>query len=126
MVLAVFALVLIVSCKKDKDETQKPSLAGFWKGKYGNTTSYPSLGYAFLFRTDGTVRVFNNLDTAAALKAEGTYTLSGSTVSTKYTYSNATVYSTSAAMDAKMIFMEGTWGSGTNTTDGGKFFIVKQ
>jgi len=124
--LLALSLVLIVSCKKDKDETEKPSVIGLWKGKYGNPTSYPNLGYALLFRTDGTVRVFDGVDTAAASKAEGTYSLSGSTVTSKYTYTGGSSYSTSATIDPKMTFIEGTWGSGTNTTNGGKFFIVKQ
>jgi hypothetical protein len=124
--LLALSLVLIVSCKKDKDETEKPSIIGLWKGKYGSSTSYPNAGYAFLFRTDGTVRVFDGVDTAAASKAEGTYSVSGSSVSTKYTYTGGSTYSTAATIDPKMTFIEGSWGSGTNTTNGGKFFIVKQ
>lgn len=126
LILATLVLFFASSCKKDKDETPKPSILGFWKGKYGNSTSYPSLGYAFLFRNNGTVRIFNNLDTAAAIKAEGTYTVSGTTVTTNYTYSTSLSYSTSATIDNNMTFQEGTWGNGTSTTDGGRFFIVKQ
>jgi len=118
--LSVFA----ISCKKDKEN---PSIVGFWKGKYGSNTAYPNLTYAFLFRGNGTVRVFNNSDTANASKAEGTYTVTGNTVKTTYVYSEILQQcSTIATVDSKFTFMEGTWGNGTNTTNGGYYFINKQ
>jgi hypothetical protein len=119
----------IVSCKKDKDDVAAPpSVVGFWKGKYGNgATTYPTSAYAFLFRSNGTVRVFDGADTTTASKAEGTYTVSGTTVNTTYTYlSGGSTFSTTAIADAKFTLLEGSWGSGTNTTSGGKFFVNKQ
>lgn len=121
--------IAMVSCKKDKDETPPPpSVVGFWKGKYGNgATTYPTAAYAFLFRSNGTVRVFEGADTTTAGKAEGTYTVSGTTVNTTYTYLNSgPTYSTTAVTDAKFTLLEGSWGSGTNTTNGGRFFVNKQ
>ena len=135
-------LVLIVglaSCKKDDPEvitntvnvpvTPTPTIVGLWKGKYGNGAGvYPSSGYAFLYRADGTVRVFNNTDTTIAAKGEGTYLKSGSIVTCTYTYvtGGTGTFSTSATIDANMTFLEGTWGSGTNTTNGGLYFVNKQ
>lgn len=127
MLAIVCSLFTFSSCSKDKDDPA-PSIIGLWKGKYGNgATTYPTSGYAFLFRKDGTVRVFNNADTATAGKSEGTYTLSGSTVTTNYTYlaPASGTYSTTATVNANFSFMEGSWGSGTSTTSGGKFFINK-
>jgi len=115
------------ACKKDDP---KPGLTGFWTGKYGNGNDYPTSGYAFLFRGDGTVRVFNNSDTtsAAVTKAEGIYSFLGSTVTAKYTYltgGNPT-YSVSAKVNDQFTFMEGTWGPGDNTSGNGRYFLVKQ
>ncbi len=124
------SLFTFSSCSKDKD-VKKPSLVGFWKGKYGSgATTYPTNLYAFLFRSDGTVRVFTNTDTTAAgtFKAEGTYVLSGSTVTTSYTYiaPGTGTNATSATVNPNFTFIEGTWGSGANTSNGGKFFISKE
>jgi hypothetical protein len=116
------------SCS-DKDDP-KPSLTGFWKGKYGSVSSYPNSEYAFLFRGDGTVRVFTSIDTtkAGTFKAEGTYAILGSTITTNYKYISpgTGTNSTSAVVTSGLTFMEGTWGSGTNTTNGGKFFLYKE
>jgi hypothetical protein len=127
--VALTSVLLFSSCKKDNPAPvpSDPAYVGLWKGKYGTGTAYPSYGYAFLFRKDGTVRVFNDNDTTTASKAEGTYSISGSTVNTTYKYiSGGYQYSTAAIMDLNASFIEGTWGSGTNTTNGGKFFIAKQ
>ena len=128
--LALFSLCIIFSsCKKSNDPAPTaPGYVGLWKGKYGTTTAYPTAGYAFLFRNDGTVRVFNNADTTSGSKAEGTYAISGGTVTTTYTYlaPGSGQYSTSTTINPNYTFQEGTWGSGTNTTNGGNFFIVKQ
>jgi hypothetical protein len=80
-----------------------------------------------LFRSNGTVRVFDGIDTASASKAEGTYTISGSTVTTNYTYlGSGPTYSTSATVNSNFTFLEGTWGPGTSTSGSGQFFLVKQ
>jgi len=129
--VAIFSLCIIfLSCKKSNDPAPvDPGYVGLWKGKYSNSsTAYPTSGYAFLFRSNGTVRVFNNADTTAASKAEGTYSISGSTMSTTYTYiaPASGQFSTSTTINPTFTFQEGTWGSGTNTTNGGNYFIVKQ
>lgn len=129
------ATIVFGSCKKSTTTVTTnippaPSILALWKGKYGSGTAYPNSGYAFLFRADGTVRVFNAQDTtlSTTAKAEGTYLKSGSTVTTTYTYlaPASGTYSTSATVDANITFIEGTWGSGTNTTNGGLYFINKQ
>lgn len=105
-----------------------PGYVGFWKGKYGSgTTAYPTSGYSFLFRSNGTVRVFDGSDTTSANKAEGTYSITGAAVAATYTYVGTTSqFSIAATIDPRYSFQEGTWGSGANTTNGGKYFIVKQ
>ena len=136
LILAVLAVTIILaSCKKSTTTVTTnippaPSILALWKGKYGSGTAYPNSGYAFLFRSNGTVRTFNATDTTLSTtsKAEGTYLVSGTTVTTTYTYlaPASGTFSTSATIDANMTFIEGTWGSGTNVTNGGLYFIVKQ
>jgi hypothetical protein len=121
-------LVTVTSCKKDDPVATDPIHVGFWKGKYSNgSTTYPTSGYAMLLRANGTMRAYDGADTATAGKAEGTYTISGTTINTTYTYlGGGSTFSTTAILDAKTTFAEGTWGSGTNTTSGGRYFLVKQ
>ena len=124
----VAGILIFAACKKQAAPIQQaPSVVGFWKGKYSNSPSdYPNAGYAFLFRNDGTVRVYDGSDTASAGKAEGTYSVTGSSVKTTYVYNEAFQFSTMAIADSHWTFMEGTWGSGTNTSGKGKFFVYKQ
>ncbi len=127
--IAVIASSLVfISCKKDNSPAKEnPSLVGFWAGKYGYSSDYPTTGYAALFRANGTVRFFNSVDTATATKAEGTYAISGSTITASYTYIGVgDSYSVSAIVDSKFTFLEGSWGSGANTTNGGKWFMTKK
>ncbi|WP_407526135.1 hypothetical protein PDL71_04880 [Lacibacter sp. MH-610] len=127
-----FACLLItccfISCKKEKEcpVPDAPSMVGFWQGKYGGSTVYPTSGYAALFRSNGTVRIYDGTDTATAGKAEGTYNVSGNTVTATYNYSPSIQYSISATVDSKFTFLEGTYGSGTNTTNGGRWFMNKK
>lgn len=110
-----------------RDKTSEEKLEGFWVGEYGNGTNPPNAEYAFLFRLDGTVDVYTGIDTTSASKAEGTYTVDGSIVSTTYTYIVANdTYSTEASVNVAYDHMEGTWGNDENTTGGGTFYLDKQ
>ena len=125
----VIVPVLLTACKKDDPEPR--TVTGFWVGKYGSNNNYPTSDYAFLFRGDGTVRVFSGgADTTSAgvSKAEGIYSFLGSTVTAKYTYMGAggTTFSVSAKVNSKFTFMEGTWGPGDNTSGSGRYFVVKE
>ncbi len=128
IVAVIVSSLFFISCKKENcPAPETASIVGFWQGKYGGTTNYPSLGYSALFRSNGTVRIFDGTDTAAASKAEGTYTIAGSTVTSTYAYLvGGTQYSISATVDSKFTFLEGTYGSGANTTNGGKWFMIKK
>lgn len=122
--------IIAVSLSACKKNDPAPGLTGFWTGKYGSGNNYPTNGYAFLFRSDGTVRVFNDSDTtnAAVTRAEGIYSFLGSTVTAKYTYLNAggSTFSVTGAVNSQFTFIEGTWGPGDNTSGNGRYFLVKQ
>lgn len=124
--LLLCTAALFTACKKDNDDAGKPTIVGFWKGKYGSLTSYPTFAYGQLFRSDGTVRIYDGNDTATAGKGEGTYAVTNSTVTISYSYSPSLKFSTTTIMNPAMTFQEGTYGSGTNPSNGGRYFLVKQ
>jgi len=126
--IAVTATLIITGCKKKKEDAPPaPAVVGYWEGKYSDGNAVPDLSYFFLFRSNGTVRVYaDDADTVAAGKAEGTYIVNGNTVKTTYTYAPSTSYSTQAIVDAGFATMEGTWGSGANVSGNGTFRIFKK
>lgn len=119
-----------------REQTSEEKLEGLWIGVFGHGTLPADIGYAFLFRLDGTVRVFNlgnSADTTNAIyKAEGTYTISGSisnTVNTTYTYLEYEdeTYSTEAYVNAAYDHMDGTWwDDDAPSTAGGAFYLDKE
>ncbi|GAB3026545.1 hypothetical protein GCM10027051_34170 [Niabella terrae] len=124
MAVAFFLLCGLLACKKDNP---KPTVVGYWTGEYGNGNDIPSHPYYFLFRSNGTVRVYaDSEDTATAGKAEGTYIVTGNTVKTTYLYPPSTSYSTTATVDEGFTTMDGTWGSGASTSGLGTFRIFKK
>ena len=160
-ILSIFTIIFIAamafsSCKKVNtvtSTTQKDTLIlkdtvtitdtiphpvtilGFYTGKIGNNFDYPSFQMAFLFRSNGTVRAYNNnittpgyADTSTIPAAEGTYIVSGDTVTTfcKYLYDTTNTFATLAIADSTFSYMEGSWGAGTLNTGGGYFFAYKQ
>lgn len=126
---------VFVSCKKERTEQPvAPGVAGFWKGKYNYyTTGYPDRVMYVLFRSDSTVRVYqNNIDTSLASKANGTYTIKGDSVIANYVF---TGYAFNAYQTLKMVvnpsftFMEGITGLGSATVpiySLGPAFFAKQ
>jgi hypothetical protein len=148
--------IVLTSCKKENTtttSTQKDTIilkdtvtvndtiphpitiVGFYVGEIGNNTDYPSFQMDFLFRSNGTVRAYNNnistpgyFDTTAIPPAEGTYVVSGDTVTTTCTYLNnpSNTFSTIAIIDSAFTYMQGAWGSGSLNTGGGNFFVYKQ
>lgn len=122
---AICSFVFLFAGCERQDLT--PGVVGFWQGKYGIGNNYPGNGYSYLFRGDGTVRVFDGSDTTLANKAEGTYTFLSYDVTTTYTFLNGgDTYSSSGKVNVKLSFIEGTWGRGKNTSGMGSFFITRQ
>lgn len=116
LLLAIVAS-FITACKEDDPA---PSVVGFWSGTYDGSASWH-----MLYRSNGTVRVFDGADTATAGKAEGTYTVSDS-VRTTYTYiGGGPTYSTAGKMNDAATTMVGTYGAGTVTNGGGIFALSR-
>jgi hypothetical protein len=127
--ICVFTLAFLSCSKSDDNTPAEQTLNSFWRGTYGRGTSVPSLPYMILFRDNGTMRVYaGELDTVLASKAEGSYTLQGNQLSTRYTYISGAfsgTYSARATMDAAQRSMSGTYGTGTSTEGGGTFILTR-
>lgn len=119
-----------LSCNKsENDNPPAPSVDGFWGGLYGRGSSAPSIPYMILFRDNGSLRVYaGDLGTVKASKAEGSYTLQGNQLNTRYTYVSGPfsgTYSGRAVLDAARQYMTGTYGNGTSTEGGGTFTLTR-
>jgi len=127
-ILALATLLALGCSKKSTSELPPQNVQGYWMGYYGNPNSYPTVTYNFLFRSNGTVRVYEqNTDTAQAGKAEGTYAMSGSTMTATYTFVNSTeTYSVAATVNAQYTYMDGNWGLTPTSLTSGDFLLVRQ
>jgi hypothetical protein len=65
------------------------------------------------------------IDSKGNITASGSYSFSKSQLAGSYTYLNADTYSFAATMDASNI-MNGSWGQGSNSTNGGKWTMRKK
>jgi len=110
-----------------------PSVIGFWAGGSAQASppiEYPNQEFSFLFRNDNTVRVYiagtNVTDTSSASSntAEGTYSISGQTITISFTYFGS--YIGVAVLNNSLTFMQGTVGIAPSTTGELDFIAAKQ
>jgi len=131
-IILLVSVLGIYSCKKDKEEAppKRTSPIGYWKGLYGTGTNPQTQNYSWLFRSNGTIRVYSQAaDTTGGSKAEGTYSVSGTIITNSYTYISGPLtgtFSTNSAVDANFQTLTGTYGSGTATSGGGTFTLTFQ
>jgi len=138
-VMALPILGLFIGCGGSGGSTSStpappppPSIAsttGIWTGKYGTGTNAQTFDYRMVFFADGKSRVIDGLvaSTDGANAAAGTWSLSGSTVAGSYAYPPGTnAYSTTGTINSALTTLTGTWGSGTNTVNGGTYALTKE
>jgi hypothetical protein len=82
--IAAIIIIAFAACKKSKVEEPVPAVPthlGLWKGKYSLTlNTQPTENVLYLFRQDGTMRVYNGLDTLTATqKGDGIWIKSPNT-----------------------------------------------
>jgi hypothetical protein len=142
-IFAQFALVFLLvtvlaSCKKEvvtntvyiKDTTIKNpinikdtiyggKIAGFWPGTFENPGFYPNSQFSFLFKSDGTLRVYvegSDADTAASpFIGDGVYRILGFSIASQFNIAGQ-LYSAQGTVDSSFIFYEGTIGGGLQTS----------
>ncbi|HTB51190.1 MAG TPA: hypothetical protein VK718_00330 [Ferruginibacter sp.] len=139
LIVSFILAIASTSCKKENvtrtviiKDTVPPdtTIIGFFAGKIGDATDYPSIQFSLLFRGNGTVRVYQggtvgDTSSIGTEPAEGTYFVSGDTVNTTFTFSDATMFSTQAIIDPEFAYMGGSWGYGSTNNGGGYFFAAK-
>jgi hypothetical protein len=140
-ILLATAIIIIAftACKKSSAETPVPAAPthlGLWKGKYSLTTNtQPTENVLYLFRQDGTMRVYNGLDTLTATqKGDGIWIKSPNTARVyfcQYAYVGTPTSFFSMGFEGNETFTEstsGTWYIGeviTNPTNAALKGIVK-
>ncbi len=118
-------VLLATNCHKTNSSAPVArAVVGFWVGKYGNGNDTPVDGYAYLFRSNGTVRVYDDQDTASGSAGEGTYVLNDSTVTTTYSI-DIQAYSSVGMINSASTEISGTWKSGAGLSGGGMFILNK-
>ncbi len=105
-----------------KNEVAGMSMPGIWAGTYGNGTASGPSYYSFEFKSDGKMYLLNQSNTGIAT---GTYKFENNILTGTYTYTNGGTFSITASLDASNS-LQGTWGSGTSATGGGKWTMVKK
>lgn len=96
-------------------------ITGTWKGTYGNGQNNSPSFYSFRLNADGTMQL---LDANSAVIANGTYILTNNQFNGTYKYSNGGNFSVAATLDASGS-LNGTWGTGSNTSGGGRWVMNK-
>ncbi len=132
MLAAVLFTVLFTSCKKETCPTPAPvvaptySIEGSWVGKYGNGTATPGSGYSMVVEAGGKIVVADGATLNGSSIANGTYTLVGNVFKGTYTYVGGSTYSFQANFNNAGKLEVGTWGSGTNVTGGGTWYMDRK
>jgi hypothetical protein len=96
------------------------SVAGVWTGTYGTGQNNAPSFYSFRLNADGTMQL---VDAAGNITAKGNYSFSNNQLSGNYTYTNGGTFSVAATLSGTQL--NGTWGSGTNASGGGKWIMNK-
>ncbi len=133
MLVAVLFTAMFTSCKKES--TPAPAaivypIEGTWNGFYGSGTGAQTYDYTMLVEAGGIITVANGATISgvpASARATGTYTLVGNVFNGKYTYPGPSSYSFTATFNSATGKLEnGTWGSGTNLTNGGLWYMNRK
>jgi hypothetical protein len=116
------------SCKKDNDIPPPTYPAeGLWVGKYGSGATTPTAGFSMVIESGGKVTVADGDNITSSSKAIGTWTMAGNVFQATYTYMNGGSTFTIKAdwsNDGKMT--NGTWGSGSNPSGSGTWYMDRK
>jgi len=126
---ALAMVFLISSCSKDDTtNTSNATPEGTWTGtgQYGTAPGSPTYAFTLTFKSNGTVDIIGNNNTAVD-NATGNWSVVQDSVRATYTYVSATAqYTLSGKFTAGSNVMVGTIGLGTSTTGIGLFSVTKQ
>jgi hypothetical protein len=133
MLVAVLFTALFTSCKKESTPTPVVAtypIEGNWTGFYGSgATGAQTNGYSMLVEPGGIITVANGATISgvpASSRAVGTDTLIGNVFKGTYTYPGPYTYSFTATFNNTGKLETGTWGNGTNLTNGGTWSMNRR
>lgn len=134
LLLVFITGIVFASCKKNSDSNNSGSgIAGFWPGKF-----YPgggATGYAenFILKSDGTDMVYDSYghstsDTSQWSKAYGTYTVTGNTLTTTYTFTGSYTYHLTGTINTSVTpnSFSGNYSNSSLSSDQGTMMLTKQ
>ena len=126
IVFIALGLLVFAACKKSETPAVY-NIDGLWMGHYGNGDSgVIDMYYSFAIKPGGLITVEAD-DSVSPGTAHGTWTLVGDSFKTTYSYINSgPTYSAVAKFDKNAATLNGTWGSGTNNSGGGRFHMDLQ
>jgi hypothetical protein len=127
-VLAAATIFIGTSCKKTETVTPTYPIEGYWVGKYGSGTATPTSGYSMVVEPGGVLTVADGSTITSSSKASGTWTLTGNTFKATYTYSTpgGSTFSIQATWSNDGKLTNGTWGSGTNASGLGTWYMDRK
>jgi hypothetical protein len=125
--VCLMLILTFTSCKKEECPAPAFPVEGYWVGKYGNGSATPGSGYSMVIEPGGTVMVADGSTMSSSSKAIGTWTLTGNVFKATYTYSGGgSTFSIQANWSSDGKLTGGTWGSGTNVSGSGTWFMDRR
>jgi hypothetical protein len=106
--------------RKVNMQVNAPAVTGKWTGTYGSGAASTPNFYSFQLNADGSMQL---IGANGAVLANGTYTFSNNQLTGTYKYTNGGNFSISAMLSGNTL--NGSWGSGTSSTGGGKWVMTK-
>jgi hypothetical protein len=122
----MLALTLFASCKKSDTVVPVYPTEGLWVGKYGSGAVTPSSGFSMVVEAGGKVTVADGDNITSSSKAAGTWTLTGNVFKATYTYTGGNTFTIQANWSNDGKLASGTWGSGSNPTGNGTWFMDRK
>ncbi len=135
-ITAILIAGTFIACEKDQpvtpNTTENPlpvnpdkSVEGTWIGKYGYDNDNPNIYYCFKMKADGTLEEWNSLNTLSGV-GTWTMTLNNFRASTHFLPPYTSIFLLNSTLDTTTMKITGTWGYSPSTTNGGKFYLIKQ
>ena len=127
LIPALAMVFFLTSCSKD-DTTTTATPEGTWAGtgQYGTTAGSPTYAFRLTFKSNGTIDIVGNNNTAID-NATGQWQVVQDSVRATYIYVSATAqYTLSGKFSAGSNVMVGTIGLTPNTTGVGLFSVTKE
>lgn len=123
-ILFIFAVSVFSACKKDS-KAPAFTIEGSWVGKLGSGSNTPGSQFEINVKPGG---VLERINGSGGISGIGTWQVNGDMFTGHYEFTNsngsASVQATIDKSANKLV--NGTWGSGNNTSGAGTWYASKQ